>query len=245
MLELFNYPQSTCSQKVRLMLAEKELEWTNRHLAIDRGEQLQDWYLKINPNGVVPTLLHDGAAVHDSSVINEYLEDVFPERPLRPGDPVKCAHMRAWRQYIDEVPTPAIRVPTFSAVITKSYAHMSDDQFNELASRRPIRKHFYLRMGRKGFSQADVDAALEQLRSTLVRMEQALEQGPWLIGDQFTIADISVVPTVVRLEDLGLARLWDDLPRVAGWYERVRKRPSFPVAYFSGARDVFAYDQKI
>ena len=95
MLELFNYPQSTCSQKVRLVLAEKQLEWTSRHLAIDKGEQLEDWYLKINPNGVVPTLVHDGAPVHDSSVINEYLEDVFPARPVRPADPLGCAHMRA------------------------------------------------------------------------------------------------------------------------------------------------------
>jgi glutathione S-transferase len=245
MLELFNYPQSTCSQKVRLVLAEKQLQWTSRHLAIDKGEQLEDWYLEINPNGVVPTLVHDGAPVHDSSVINEYLEDVFPERPVRPTDPLECAHMRAWRQYSDEVATPAIRYPTFNAVIAKNYADMSEEKFNELAARRPIRKHFYLRMGRKGFSRTDVEAALEQLRSTLVRMERALEKVPWLIGQRFTIADISLVPTVVRLEDLGLERLWSDLPRVADWYRRVQDRPSFATAFFPGARDVFAYDQTV
>lgn len=245
MLELFNYPQSTCSQKVRLVLAEKRLEWTSRHLAIDKGEQLEDWYLKINPNGVVPTLVHDGAPVHDSSVINEYLEDVFPTHPVRPADPLGCAHMRAWRQYFDEVATPAIRYPTFNAVIARNYAEMSEEKFNELASRRPLRKHFYLRMGRKGFSQGDVDAALDQLRSTLIRMDHALERGPWLVGEQFTIADVSVTPTVVRLEDLGLDQMWGDLPRVGDWYNRVKARPSFQTAFFPGARDVFAYDQKI
>ena len=81
-LELYNFPQSTCSQKVRLTLWERQIEFTDRPVDSTKREHLSDWYLKLNPNGVVPTLIHDGAVIIDSSVIMEYLEDVFPDRAV-------------------------------------------------------------------------------------------------------------------------------------------------------------------
>ncbi len=76
-LELYNAPHSTCSQKVRLTLAEKTLDFVEHHVSLWDNEHLTDWYLKLNPNGVVPTLVHGGQPVIDSSVINEYLDEVF------------------------------------------------------------------------------------------------------------------------------------------------------------------------
>ena len=125
-LELYNAPVSTCSQKVRMTLAEKGLAWTDRTILFEQGDHLSEWYLKLNPNGVVPTLVHDDHIIANSSVINEYIEDVFPEKPLRPSRPVALAHMRMWRQYIDEVPTEAIRYPSFNAHFVRITAHMSE-----------------------------------------------------------------------------------------------------------------------
>ena len=59
---------------------------------------------------------------------------------------------------------------------------------------------------------------------------------PWLIGEQFTLADISVMPTIVRMEDLGLAKMWSDLPRVTDWYKRLQARPTFATTYYEGTR---------
>lgn len=115
MLTLYNAPISTCSQKVRMVLAEKNLWWEDKRLSFSLREHLTPEYLKINPNGVVPALVHDSGVVLDSSVINEYLDDVFGEVPLRPSSLIELAHMRTWRQYIDEVPTPSIRYPSFNA----------------------------------------------------------------------------------------------------------------------------------
>ena len=92
-----------------MALWEKEISWQDRPIVFQKNDHLSDWYLAINPNGVVPALVHDGKTIIDSSVINEYLEDVFPERYLRPRDAVEVAHMRARRQFIDEAPTVAIR----------------------------------------------------------------------------------------------------------------------------------------
>ena len=125
-LILYNGPSSTCSQKVRLALWEKALPFTDRRMSLRDNEHLTDWYLKLNPNGVVPTLVHGDAVVTDSSVINEYLEEVFPDKPLIPQKPAERARMRAWRQYIDEVPTTAIRVPSFNAYILKGWEHIPD-----------------------------------------------------------------------------------------------------------------------
>ena len=79
MLELYNFPPSTCSLKVRICLAEKGLEWVDHRLDSRDGDHLKPEYLKLTPNGVVPTLIHDGNVIIDSSVICEYLDEVFPE----------------------------------------------------------------------------------------------------------------------------------------------------------------------
>jgi glutathione S-transferase len=235
-LELYNAPQSTCSQKVRLALHEKGVAWTDRRVDLARMEQLSDWYLALNPNGVVPTLVHDGRPVVDSSVINEYLDEVFPEPALLPADPFRRAELRAWRQYIDEVPTPAIRVPSFNRVILTGYRGMTDAEFEANAERRPLREKFYKRMGRGGFGEADMEAAMDDLRKTVLRLDAALQKSEWIVGDSYSIADLSLLPTIVRLDDLGLAGMWADLPRVEAWYRRAADRPSFTATYYPGSR---------
>jgi glutathione S-transferase len=238
MLELYHAPISTCSQKVRLVLAEKKLAWTAHEISFSKAEHLSPDYLKLNPNGVVPTLVHDGDPIIESSVINEYLDEVFPEASVRPQDAKTLARMRAWRQYIDEVPTPAIRPPSFNAFFVPIWSKMSEQEFFDYTERLPLRKHFYRKMGRAGFSKADMDEALEKLSQTLHRMEASLATGPWLIGEQYTLADISLTPTIVRMEDTGLAPMWEKLRRVAAWYARIKARPNFDVAYMPGSRDL-------
>ena len=86
MLELFHNDMSTCSQKVRLALAEKGLDWTDHHLNLRAADQQKLDYLALNPNGVVPTIRDYGTVVIESTVINEYLDDAYPAPPLRPED---------------------------------------------------------------------------------------------------------------------------------------------------------------
>ncbi len=82
-LELFHNDMSTCSQKVRLTLAEKVLDWTNHHLDLRAGDQQKPDYMALNPNGVVPTLRDNGTVIIESTVINEYLDDAYPAPTLR------------------------------------------------------------------------------------------------------------------------------------------------------------------
>lgn len=239
MLKLYNAAHSTCSQKVRICLAEKGLPFEDVRLDIGKAKQhLQPDYLKINPNGVVPTLVDDGGIVTDSSVICEYLEERYPEVRLSPDDLVARGHMRAWMRFIEEVPTAAVRVPSFNMGFLPRYEGMDQSTFENVESDiRPIRKHFYRRMGPKGFKEADVIASQEQIAHTCRRMEAALEHGPWLMGEQYTLADIIVAPLIDRMADLGMDHIWTEtMPRVTDWYRRMQERPAFQAAFYPGTR---------
>lgn len=236
MITLYHSPYSTCSQKVRLALFEKGLPFETETLHFWRGDHLRPEYLAINPNGVVPSLSHDGAVVIDSSVICEYLDEVFPEVPLSPPTALGRAEMRAWLRYTEEVPTPAIRVPSFNQVFLDRLREMSDDRLSDETEARPLRKHFYREMGKTGFSQARYDEALDKLGQTLARMEKALTLAEWVSGDAFTLADICLVPTIDRMQDLGLAQMWSELPQVTRWWTAVRGRDSFVFTYPAGSR---------
>ena len=96
MLELFHNDMSTCSQKVRLALAEKGLDWTDHHLNLRAADQQKLDYLALNPNGVVPTIRDYGTVVIESTVINEYLDDACPAPLLRPEDASARSRMRLW-----------------------------------------------------------------------------------------------------------------------------------------------------
>src|SRR6266567_4782712 len=101
---LYNAPQSTCSQRVRFVLNAKGLPFEEVKLDLLAGDQLKPDYLKLNPNGVVPTLDHDGNVVIDSSVIIEYVDEISPEQNFTPRAPVERARMRSLMRFIDEMP---------------------------------------------------------------------------------------------------------------------------------------------
>lgn len=236
-ITLYHGAISTCSQKVRLALAEKGLDFVSRPMNLSRREHLTEWYLKLNPNGVVPTMVHDDKVIVDSSVICEYLEEVFPDPPLAPRYAVDRAHMRAWMRYFEEVPTAAIRVPSYNLVFHRLWEDTPKDEFVELANQMPVRRHFYLALGKGGFDEKSYKESLERLSSCLKRVNTSLLDGRgYILGNDFSIADIIFVPSMVRMQDLELEEMWDDVPLVVDWFNRVKDRPSFNKAYLPGSR---------
>ena len=238
MLELYHANHSTCSQKVRLCIAEKGLDFEGHLIDLGAKEQLDPEYLKLNPNGVVPTLVHDEVVIMDSSVICEYLDEVFPEQRLTPPDPAERAHMRKWMRYIEEVPTAAVRFPSFNMAFLPRFDGLNEEQFiKQQADVRPLRKGFFRRMGPAGFSYEDIEEFFDQISKTAARMEKALTNGPWLPGDMYTLADVIVAPLIDRIAGQGLNYLWeDDYLRVTDWFARMQARPAFATAFYRGAR---------
>ncbi len=239
MIELYHAHISTCSQKVRLCLAEKSLAWTDHPLEFSRAEHLTPAYLALNPNGVVPTLVHDGHPVIDSSVICEYLEEIAPGNGTRlmPATPYGRAKVRAWLRYIEEVPTAAIRIPSFNGLFLSGWRQISDEARAFYIEATPLRKGHYRRFGTEGFSKDQVDESTERLRQTVERIDAAVAKGSrWLAGDEISLADLCVLPTIVRMSDIRFERLWKDLPNFQRWYDRMRARPSFEKAFYPASR---------
>jgi glutathione S-transferase len=246
---LYNAPPSTCSQRVRFVLNAKGLPFEEKKLDLLAGDQLKPDYLKLNPNGVVPTLDHDGNIVIDSSVIIEYLDEIAPEpqnftprahsasEDARKRACVARAKMRALMRFIDEMPAAAVRVPTFNLAFLPRFAAMSEEEFVAFAEAKPLRKEFMLTMGRKGFSDKDMNAALDRFKRTLVRMDDAIAAsgGPWLMGKRITLADVALMPAIVRMADLGLDTLWADMPAIARWHDAIRAHPAYAPTYYFGS----------
>ena len=235
---LYNAPQSTCSQRVRYALHAKAVAFEERKLDLFSGDQLQPEYLAINPNGVVPALVHDGVPVIDSAVILEYLEDVFPDvSPMRPADPLDVARLRAMMRFIDEVPTPAVRVPSYNLAFLPHFQAMSEEEFQALCDSKPLRREFLMRMGRTGFPEADMDEALGWLRRGVERLGQWLDgsRGPWIMGDRISLADIAIMPVIVRMDDINLRSSWDDIPAVSAWLDRIQGTEPFGKTYYHGS----------
>ena len=135
------------------------------------------------------------------------------------------------------MPAAAVRVPTFNLAFLPRFAAMSEEEFLAFADSKPLRKEFMLAMGRKGFPEQEMNAALERMRRTYERVdaEIAATGGPWLMGKHITLADVAVMPALVRMADLGLATMWQDLPRVQRWFEEIRAHPAFKPTYYFGS----------
>lgn len=237
MFTLYNNAYSTCSQKVRLVLAEKNVAWTDVQLSFARNEHLTPEYLRLNPNGVVPTLVHDDQVVMDSSVIMEYLEEVVPDPAMSPATPLGRAQLRVWLRYFEEVPTTAVRVPSFNQAFLKRYAALSEDEFSDAVNARPLRKRFIEKMGQTGFSDKDLAVAYENVIQTCARMDAALKNQDWLLGgDRPSLADCCVAPLLDRMEDLGHGYLWEERVEVKAWLARFRTRPSWHATFYNGSR---------
>jgi len=235
---LYNAPQSTCSQRVRYALHTKGFAFDERRLDLFSGDQLKPEYLAINPNGVVPALLHGDAAIIDSAVILEYLEDIAPEPSrLRPSDPARLAEMRAMMRFIDEIPTPAIRVPSYNLAFLPHFQAMSEDAFQALCDSKPLRREFLMKMGRSGFPQADMDEALARLQRGVDRMGDWLEKsgGPWLMGAEKTLADIAIMPVIVRMDDINLGHMWQGFPTIGSWLEAIQTSAAYQPTYYHGS----------
>lgn len=235
---LYNAPQSTCSQRVRYALNAKGIGFEEHKLDLFSGDQLRPEYIAINPNAVVPSLIDDGAIILDSAVILEYLEDVVPDvAPMRPRDPQSVARMRFMMRFIDEVPTPAVRVPSYNMAFLPHFQTMTEAEFEAVCEAKPLRREFLMRMGRTGFSKTDMDEATARLRRGVERMATWLDEsgGPWLMGRHLTLADLAIMPVIVRMADINMHDVWADKPSVPAWLERLRATEPFAATYYHGS----------
>lgn len=202
-LHLFHFGLSHSSQKVRLVLAEKGLGWTSHHLDLTRHEHATPAYLEINPNGVVPALVHDGITVIESSDIMEYLDEEFPDPPLRPRGERELVQMRFWVARQDSLQRAV-------EVLSREFL------FPNLTGTNPVP------------TPASVACALRVVEDALAEANRHLAGREWFVGETLSLADLAWVVVVHRLAcmQLPMRRLRD----LRAWYGRMQQLPSFQQA---------------
>jgi glutathione S-transferase len=227
---LYDAPGSPCARRVRAVLVEKGLAWTTRLVDLTRMEQKQPAYLALNPNGVVPTLLHGERVLYESNVITEYLDDVFPDPPLYPRDPWARAQAKMWQAF-ELAMAKDFRPLMYLRVIGPYNRYRPRDEVLADA-RRSTDDPAHLEWVRRVYDGEVVSATEAQhLESLLVqrldRLEAALLGRDWLVGSRYSIADLSVAPRVLMYPLVQVPLDAARHPRVSEWLARVAAHPSF------------------
>jgi glutathione S-transferase len=232
MIELYHNDMSVCAQKVRFALAEKKLVWESHHLNLRAGDQQQPEYLKLNPNALVPTLVNDGTVIIESTVINEYLDDAYPELRLKPEDSVGRARMRLWTKQLDEGVHGATSVVSSAIAFRYQKLAIGMEALEEFHKKMPdpVKREKSWENVTKGVESRFFPESIGRFDKLLGDMETTLAGSPWLAGTEFSLADIGFAPYVTRLDHLQLQFLWDKRPHIPEWYDRLRERRAYSEA---------------
>jgi glutathione S-transferase len=233
-------------------LKEKGLEFQSIYVDLHKFEQHEPWFIAINPEGQVPVLDHDGNIITHTTIINEYLEDAFPDAPpLRPADPLGKARMRFWNKFVDEHVMNYVSMHGWHRMVSIIARSIEAGEFEKLLARIPLyEQREKWKTARSGFSAADLANATRKIEVAVDKVEQQLARTPYLAGEQFTLADINFF----AMCGVGLQRMFPEMkvevraPRLVQWLGRVRARPGVQAALampdhtnpalrtFSGAR---------
>jgi glutathione S-transferase len=234
MIELYHFGFSTCSQKVRLVIAEKGLGFESHEVNLLAGGQHAPDYVKLNPKHVVPTLVHDGRVLVESSLIIAYLDDAFPDPPLRPADALGRYATSRWIKHVDDELHPAAPTVTFALGPRNAMLQLPQEvrEANVAAIPDPVERATRRSVIEHGVAAPEFAGALGIFLDTLDQMETELARERWLSGARFGLADATLLPYVLRLEHLGLDPLLQHSarPRVADWLARVKSLPSYGTA---------------
>ncbi|MDA0821377.1 MAG: glutathione S-transferase family protein [Proteobacteria bacterium] len=228
MIKLYHNDMSTCAQKVRFVLHEKGLEWDSEELDLRAGDQLKPEFLRINPKGLVPTLIHDANIFAESNIIIEYLNDAFPEPALLPQEALGRARARAWMKRLDD----GIHLEVVSLSFGVAFRHQL---IAATGSEAALEQHFakipdpYIQDVQRQVVSLGVEAprferSIRAFEYLLRDLDAALATHQWIVGDKLTLADIAYAPYATRLKHLHLQGLWDgdDKLNFARWFEALQ-----------------------
>jgi glutathione S-transferase len=248
MLELYYYENSICAERTLMTLEEKWIsDWVPHHLLLFDGEHFTPEYLKLNPKGVVPTLVHDGRAIRESAIICDYLDDLSSDHPLKPADPVDRARMREWVKDGDDYVFESVGSLSFASVFRARMMAMSPEKRAEYWQKQKVldRALRQISCTEQGLDSPYVIRAIATWDRTWRYIEETLADGrPWLMSEQFTLAEICYAPFMARIDGLRILDVWlSDRPLSRAWWKRLKERPSFVAADVgpsAGEREIYA-----
>lgn len=226
MLHLYHNDMSVCAQKVRMVLAHKELPWEGTHLNLRAGEQFSPDFRKLSPKGLVPVLVHDGDVIIESNAIVEYLDEVFIDAPLLPQDAVERAYARVWLIRLDAGLHEQVAVISFCVAFRHQLLqrHVTDESLQGFFAQipDPARRAVMEDIVTNGMESPRLYFAALAYDKLIKDMASALENSDWLVGGNISLADFAMLPYIERLEQLQLSAWWAQYRQLDHWLTRMR-----------------------
>lgn len=234
-VHVLHFIGSSCSQKLRIFLNLKGISWESHPIDLPGNENFRPWFLGINPRGLVPVLVHDGAVHIESNDIIQYLEKAFPEPKLIPAghENEVAALLRHEDDLHLDLRTLSFRFvfappgPPKPAAALKSYAESGSGTVQGMRDRdKDIQIEFWQRAAREGFTDERARASALKFRAEFDALDRRLAQSPYLMGEDLSVLDIAWFIYAFRLSLAGypFQRLH---PHISAWEEKLRARPEF------------------
>ena len=234
-VHVLHYMGSSCSQKLRIFLNLKGIKWESHLVDLHGNENFRPWFLGINPRGLVPVLVHDGAVHIESNDIIQYLEKTFPAPKLIPaGHENEVAALLKHEDDLHlDLRTLSFRFvfdppgPPKPAASLESYAANGAGTVQGLKDReKEIQIEFWQRAAKEGFTDERARASAQKFRAEFDALDRKLADTPYLMGDAISVLDIAWFIYANRLANGGypLKRLH---PRLAAWKDKLAARPEF------------------
>ena len=235
-VHLFHFATSSCSQKTRIFLTEKGVEWESHPLNLPTHENFTDWYLGINPRGLVPTLVHDGDVHIESNDIMRYIDEAFDGPDLLPQDEASLAYILQSAQYEDDLHL-SVRSLTFRYMAPNELLRKDPDALDvyEKAgsgkvggvadTHKAVEVEFWRKMAVDGIPVEQAIAAVAAFEPHFTELNERLGKHEWLMPDGFSMLDIIWWISVYRLKFLGYPM--ERFPDLDAWYHTLAERPHF------------------
>ena len=224
-IHLYHGGISNCSMRVRMTLIEKGLPWTSHHLDLKLKENISDEYFGINPNGLVPTLIDDGVVHIESNDIIDYLDRTYPEPSLRAAG--NEDEMLEWLRLAASIHVPAVKPYVYATRMQKKLKKTTEEQekYDELQKNEELKEFHARHAGGSEFGEDDIARAEDILKECFARLESALEDREWIMGDRFTLADISWIPLYFVL--VGCGYPFGNRPNISRWAAAHENKQSY------------------
>jgi GSH-dependent disulfide-bond oxidoreductase len=230
MVDLYYFePPNANSGKPYLTLLEKGVEFTRREISFLDFEQHSPAYLKINPKGQVPTLIHEGRVITESTPMGEYIDQSFAGPSLIPADPLERWRMRCWSKYLDVDFGPALSMIAWSRFVGPMMRARHGARAETVIGNVPTqeRKIAWSTAIHGTFTEEQLAESGQRLARCALKVEGSLSQRPWIAGNTYSLADINLynffAPMPMFLPDMVNPSV---SPHTMAWLQRMAQRPA-------------------
>ena len=223
-LHLYHGAISNCSMRVRMTLIEKGLDWESHHIDLKKKENISDDYFGINPNGLVPTLVDNGVVHIESNDIIDYLDATYPEPSLRAEN---NEEMMEWLHLAAAIHVPAIKPYVYATKIAAKIQKTEEEQkkYDALQKNEELKSFHAKHAGSSVFSTSDLDKSKAILGACFHKLDVTLTDRKWIMGDKYSLADISWIPLHFVL--IGCGYSFERFENISRWAGDFTDKQSF------------------